>query len=357
MSKLRTLYRKIKRGVSKRRNKSIICAIVYGCGCIVFDIRDMGRRVMRISIKHCRSVLHWIDGLYRRLFNKEILPDGDAYYTEALPRLPFKRLTARKTLYSILNRRNEHSKVVISLTSYPARFATLPQCLKSIAYQTIKPDRVILYLSREECGGIVPRELKRLERYGLEIKLVEGNLKPHKKFFYSMQECPNDIIITIDDDVMYERDTVESFLVSYKKHPDCVSARRLDHIRKNADGSLMSYNDWDSEYTESVEPSFMLLSTGVGGVLYPPHCLPQEAFDAEAIKRLCLNADDVWLYFMERKVGVRTVWVPNNRLHPYPIVGVYEKGLYCTNNGIPCMNDVYIRNVMEYLGIKAEEIV
>ena len=45
------------------------------------------------------------------------------------------------------------------------------------------------------------------------------------------------------------------------------------------------YKDWEWEYKDVLEPSFSLLATGCGGVLYPSNILPPETFDIENIKK------------------------------------------------------------------------
>ena len=40
--------------------------------------------------------------------------------------------------------------VIISLTSFPARLDTLWQCVESLKRQTVRPEKIILYLSKEQ---------------------------------------------------------------------------------------------------------------------------------------------------------------------------------------------------------------
>src|SRR5699024_11932516 len=50
------------------------------------------------------------------------------------------------------------------------------------------------------------------------------------------------------------------------------------------------------------------------------HALDQRAFMSKDIEKYCLNADDIWLLFMEQLKGTLTVWVPCLLVHP-PVVG------------------------------------
>lgn len=42
-----------------------------------------------------------------------------------------------------------------------------------------------------------------------------------------MQEYPNNIVITIDDDLLYEKDMIKLLMRSYEKYPNVVSAKRV----------------------------------------------------------------------------------------------------------------------------------
>ena len=57
-------------------------------------------------------------------------------------------------------RKNGEDKVIVSLTSYPARFDTIHLCIKSLMYQTIKPDKIILWLGSDSAEVKLPLELE-----------------------------------------------------------------------------------------------------------------------------------------------------------------------------------------------------
>ncbi len=246
-------------------------------------------------------------------------------------------------------------KIIVSFTSYPKRFSIIHLVVKSIAYQSMRADKIVLYLSKEECDGKEPTELDILKKYGVEIVLVNENLKPHNKYYYAMKQYPDDIIITLDDDVIYPRKLIRKLYESYEEYPEFISAARVHRIKKNLDGTLKPYNEWEYECTACNIPSNMLIATGVGGVLYPPGILPDMTFDIQNIKRLCIGADDIWLKFMEFIDGKKVVYVPGANRHIWSVENYAKEGLREQNvkNG---KNDIYIQNIMEYYGILPEQI-
>ena len=247
--------------------------------------------------------------------------------------------------------RDGKGRVIVSLTSFPARLDTLDICIKSLFAQSVKPDKIVLYLGTE-CDDVpLPPRLTALEKYGLEIKKGYADIRPHKKYLFAIQEYPDDIIITVDDDLMYDRDMIRSLLESYKKNPKAVSARRVHRITSSG-GDLEPYDKFDKCWTKTTEPSHILLSTNGAGSLFPPGSLPEEAFDIDAIKKLCLDADDIWIKFMLIKNGVPVVWVKSRKSMPDEIPGTQKIALYYSNTDKEnSNNDRCIQNMEEAYNI------
>lgn len=216
------------------------------------------------------------------------------------------KLRIRKVEKSVLSYGiNEHiqrnPRIIVSLTSYSKRFSALYLCCKSLLSQTLKPDKVIVYLTEKDQTSLTD-ELIDLKKYGLEIRTATEDLLPHKKYYYAMHEFPNDIIITVDDDVVYDKHLVEYLVKTHNKFPNCITAARARVMVKKGH-KFTSYDQWQVTQVHSLniseQPSMMLLATGVGGVLYPPHLLNQELlFNRKYIKKF-ISVDDLWLKTVE----------------------------------------------------------
>lgn len=241
-----------------------------------------------------------------------------------------------------LNTLPREKKIIVSLTSFPKRFKTLPLCLKSLCLQTMKPDKILVFFGTDTVA--IPEELLNLQKYGIEFIRTNDNLMPHKKYFYAMQTFPDDIVITVDDDCMYSKNLVKMLYKTHKNHPDCIAAVRVHKMTYGKGKNLYSYNNWINNYTFRRKPSYTLMATGVGGVLYPPGSIPQRAFDAEAIKKYCLKADDIWLKFMQLLNRRKVVPAPLSLFYspePYEIENSQEMSLN-KENVKECKNDEYI---------------
>lgn len=204
-------------------------------------------------------------------------------------------------------RTKKHPQIVVSLTSYKKRFDTLDICLKSIFLQTMLPDRLILYLSENESYTDLPQKIRNLQNYGLEIKFVKGDLRPHKKYYYAMKEFPEDIVITIDDDVIYDKNLIRDLWESHLKFKDCIIATRAHQMTFDEKGKLQSYKKWNLLSTLEDTPRMDLVATGVGGVLYPPHLLNELLLnDMKKISEY-IDVDDLWLKNVELNSNIPTV--------------------------------------------------
>jgi hypothetical protein len=247
----------------------------------------------------------------------------------------YSRFITIKTLDydTFLERFSKH--IVVSFTSYPARIQGIATVLESIYSQTLPPDKIVLWLAEEqfpEKEKGLPIELVQLCLSDmLEIRFCESDLKPHKKYYYAMTEYSEDLIITIDDDLLYESDTIESLFWSYLRYPDCVSTVRTHLITAKEDGTFFPYDMWLMETSSCVlKPSFQLMATGGAGTLYPPHLFQPDLWNKNAIEKTCLFADDLWMKANELSSNIPVVLAKSSsRLHCLP--GTRDSGLWRSN--------------------------
>lgn len=244
---------------------------------------------------------------------------------------------------------NKHieEEVIISLTSFPPRLKVLSLTLKSLLIQSVKPSKIIVWFGDDTEKKMLSDELLELEKYGIEYEFTNENIKPHKKYFYVMQQYPESLIITVDDDVIYDENMVKSLIKCHKKYPQDICARRIHKIEFSENKkNIKPYNSWTHEYKPKInEAKLEYFATGVGGVLYPPHSLPDIAFCKDEIEKYCLNADDIWLKIMEIINGTKVVWANCKYPHPITIDNSQLTRLNMENveNG---QNDNYINSLL-----------
>lgn len=189
--------------------------------------------------------------------------------------------------------------VIVSMTTFPARIGYVHLAIRSLLNQTVKPGKIILWLAKDQfCGVAIPPQLQVLCNYGLEIRYCDEDLLAHKKYYYAMQEYPDHLIVTYDDDIIYPEDSLEKLLAMHQKHPEAIICNRGREI-KVAHGSVAPYRDWKvSGQVPAGVPTYLVMASTGAGTLYPPHCMPEETFDIQKIRALALTADDLWMKVM-----------------------------------------------------------
>lgn len=265
------------------------------------------------------------------------------------------RLSKEIPLFFISPPKITKKGLIVSFTSYPARLSKLHLVVRSLLRQSLKPEKIILYLGNDTKPEDIPDNLLKLQKYNFEIKTGKNDIKPHKKYLFAMQEFPEHTIITVDDDLIYDKNLIKDLVETSNKHTGCICARRVNLMRKDKQGNLAKYSEWDWEYKNLLEPSHALLATGCGGILYPAKCFGPEAFYEDAIINNCLNTDDIWLKFMEIKYDRKVVFTNSKIIHPLTIRNSQKNALMQNNTKGENRNDINIKNMEEYTGIKLKD--
>ena len=187
-------------------------------------------------------------------------------------------------------------QIIVSLTSFPPRIPYLHKTLSSLLNQTLKPDMIILWLAEEQFPNKendLTEEILDLKKFGLTIKWC-NDIKSYKKLVPTLKEFPDDIIITVDDDIYYEKNMLELLYNSYLKAPQYIHCHRCTKIFYKK-GEIKAKGGGKKYYKY---PSFANKLVGVGGVLYPPHSLYKDITNEKLFMELAPTNDDIWFWLM-----------------------------------------------------------
>ena len=95
------------------------------------------------------------------LYRYVCLNDNTA--TRLIKQLSFYVVKARVKLLPYaygLNRKQRDIRIIVSMTSYPKRFKTIIMPLKSLLLQSVKPDRIIVWLGSDSSEEMLTQEMK-----------------------------------------------------------------------------------------------------------------------------------------------------------------------------------------------------
>ncbi|MBQ8833245.1 MAG: glycosyltransferase [Paludibacteraceae bacterium] len=223
--------------------------------------------------------------------------------------------------------------VIISLTSYPARMNSIMYTLRSLMTQTVKPDKIILWLTegqypRREAD--VPLEILNLRKYGLTIGWYDRPIRSYTKLIPALQQYPDAIIVTADDDIQYRKDWLEGLYKAYLNEPQMVHCYFSHKISMTDDGCT-PYNEWLDVKTESTSYDNLLL--GVGGVLYPPHICYTDVCHEDLFMECAPSEDDLWFWAMVVMNNSKIHVIHNENSATIPVPNVNnEFALYNENS-------------------------
>lgn len=229
---------------------------------------------------------------------------------------------------------NYKQKIIVSLTSFPAAIPYAVQSIRSILRGSLLPDKIILYLDTQDFpNGVIPVELKTLisESGILEVRFDPREIRSYKKLIPALEDFPNDIIVTIDDDIDYHKNMLRDLIMVHKQLPDSIIANRVRKIKIDKPYSYWRKYKWYDFILKKYHFSHLALQTGVGGVLYPPNSLDKDMLNPEIFTRLAPTTDDIWFWAAAVSKGTYVVPVPFGKTRALEIGKPAELSLKTVN--------------------------
>lgn len=198
-----------------------------------------------------------------------------------------------------LNKEKRETRLTFTLTSFPDRIDTVQYTLRTLFSQTMKPDRVVLWLAQDEFDGKeLPESIKEFQKIGLEVRFCE-NMFGHKRYYKLVPEQKeNECIVMFDDDILFHKYLVERLYKKWVEFPESIVCER-GQVMTFKDGKVLNPGRWSSTSRVGIKnPSYCLLASPGGGCLIPPGALYKDACNTEIINQYAQKTGDIWLMFM-----------------------------------------------------------
>lgn len=214
-------------------------------------------------------------------------------------------------IFKILKKDKYNQKIddlIVSLTSYPDRINIVHKVIESLLNQTIKPEKIILWLADSQFPNKendLPKELLDLRNDIFEIDWCD-DIRSYKKLIPTLKKYPDKVIITCDDDVIYKNNCIELLYKAYLEDKNTIWCHR-GHYIKNKKNAILPYCNW-IKCVNYNKPTYNILQTGVGAVLYPSNCFYKDVLDEKLFMDIAYDTDDIWFWGMavlnNFKIGV-----------------------------------------------------
>ena len=211
-----------------------------------------------------------------------------------------------------LSRNDDASDIIVSLTSYGVRVNdTLPYALYSLLHQSRMPNRIVVWLDNVNWSDDnLPEILQRMKSFGIEFYYVE-DIRSYKKLIPALKMFPDNVIITVDDDLYYNDHIVEWLLDTYNKSDKKSVIGSWAFQAKSENGRYLPYSQWKDNKNSIENPDYSLI--GCGGILYPPHIFDDEILKEQLFMDMAPTADDIWFWIMEKRQNIRVRLIPQAR--------------------------------------------
>jgi Glycosyl transferase family 2 len=209
--------------------------------------------------------------------------------------------------------KSDGRRVIVSLSTVPDRVKNLRPTIRSLLRQTRPPDEIVLAIPefsvREQRPYVVPKYLSRMPR--VRILRSDKDWGPATKFIPAVQDelaagRENTLIMVVDDDRVYPRDALESYLFYSAQLPDAALCFR--------GAAMPSTLDWDDArmiYAKDVrEPRPVAVITGCGSYLIQPRFFNESLWDYSQAPPITFHIDDIWISGHLSRRGVKRYVVP-----------------------------------------------
>ena len=207
----------------------------------------------------------------------------------------------------------DNRRVIVSLSTVPDRIDNLRPTIRSLLKQTRPPDEIILAIPefsvREQRPYVVPKYISRLPR--VRVLHCAEDWGPATKFIGAIQDelaagRENSLIMVVDDDRLYPRDALETYLYYSEQLPNAALC-----FRGAAMPSTLDWDDAKMIYAKDLrEPRPVAVITGCGSYLVRARFFDRSLWDYSGAPSVAFHIDDIWISAWLSRHGVKRYVVP-----------------------------------------------
>jgi hypothetical protein len=204
-------------------------------------------------------------------------------------------------------------RVIASLSTVPDRINNLRPTIRSLLKQTRPPDEIVLAIPefsvRERRPYVVPKYISRLPR--VRVLRCREDWGPATKFIAAIQDelvegRENTLIMVVDDDRLYPRDALETYLYYSEQLPNAALC-----FRGAAMPSTLDWDDAKMIYAKDLrEPRPVAVITGCGSYLVRARFFDRSLWNYSGAPSVAFYIDDIWISACLSRRGVKRYVVP-----------------------------------------------
>lgn len=201
------------------------------------------------------------------------------------------------------NKKTRNKKVFFTLTSTPSRISKLKPTILSLLDQTVPPDQIIINVPEISKKGekyVIPRFLEKMRK--VRINRVEEDLGPVTKLLPTLKLADigsNDWIIVLDDDQVYPKKLIETYLKNARKFPEhamtlcgwCIPPEKQHNRKGTRRGAGIKFKE---PHPNIKEPTPVEIVQGASSYAVKKSYFTNDIFDYKGAPKAAFFADDIW---------------------------------------------------------------
>ena len=196
------------------------------------------------------------------------------------------------------SRRRE--RVVVTLTTTPARAHGLRPVIASLLDQTEQPDRIVLALPRRSLSGALYPDIATLNLPPGAETIACDDIGPATKLLPALKAEPDAVLVVVDDDVIYPDRFLETLLRAHRADKRAAFGYRGVRLVPGA-----PFRELDHVFASGVPANAPVdVLFGTWGYLVPPGALGSAVHDLASAPEAVRWVDDVWISGHLARAGV-----------------------------------------------------
>ena len=187
-------------------------------------------------------------------------------------------------------------KLIVSLTTYPARYFYLKKTFSSILGQTMisDVDSIVINIddNLQKSQIALYDEFKALDPR-VVVKVCDSKWKSANKLVWVYKDNPDSVIVCFDDDKIYPLECLSQLCKAWLENPDCIIAQEINpSIVRN--GRIEYLNAIDVKLRQKEFGKYLS-----NACLFPPNCFSSELYDYDAFKYITNGMhDELWFWIV-----------------------------------------------------------
>lgn len=196
-------------------------------------------------------------------------------------------------------------KFIVSTTTIPSRKDMFLQVVNLILKQTFKFDKYCINIDDNltEDDYNFYANLTKLDSR-IEINKCDAKWRSANKLLPTIKKYPNDVIITVDDDLSYDENCLQELVTVWENNKDCIVCHEINPAVLTKTHELRYVNTLDVKLYQKEFGKYLSHSC-----LFPPHVFDNtDVFDYDKMMKLTNGThDELWFWEQTTLKGIYVI--------------------------------------------------